>query len=120
MKFVKLSFIIILFPSCSNIKSKPTNLIICNKTEYKIDSVRILSYGVNVMFRDLLQNEIKNQTVNIKAPSNVDGGFTIVIFQKDSIVFAGGFGYFSNGFGIKEKYKVNIMENYRIQEVSDP
>lgn len=120
MKLVRLFVLIVLLPSCSNKKNKLTTLIVCNKSANKIDSVKIASYEVNVMFTDLLQNEVRNQAVYINAPRNTEGAFTIVIFQKDSIVFAGSFGYFSNGFAMKEKYKINIMENYSVREVPDP
>jgi hypothetical protein len=120
MKLLSLFVLIFLFPFCSNKKNKATTLIVCSKAKNKIDSVKVTTYGVNEIFKDLLFNEVKERTVNINAPDNVNGAFNIIIFQKDSIVFSGSFGYYSNGLAIDEKYKINIMEDYTIKEIPNP
>ncbi len=117
MKFYSLLILIIGLTFCSGIKNKTSTLSVCNKTGNKIDSIKITSYGVDEFFQALLNDETKRRKINIKAPDNVDGAFTIVIFQKDSIIYSGSFGYFSQRLGVRDKYEINIMKNYSVKEV---
>ena len=103
---------------CSCISKKNTTIEICNNTLYKIDSVRVLSYGVKEVFKNLNSNEIQKRTVTIKLPADFSkGGFTITIYKKDSVLNATGFGYYSSVVDIKNNYKVHILkDNYSIKE----
>lgn len=117
MKYLLLFTVILMFTFCSNNTQKSTTLIICNKTNAIIDSIKINSYHVNETFYKIQNNiPIKRKLINI-TPPNTDGAFTITIFKNDSVKYAGGFGYFTKGTKMQDVYEIHILDGYKIKEI---
>ncbi|HRD58707.1 MAG TPA: hypothetical protein PK504_11690 [Ferruginibacter sp.] len=114
MKAQLFSILFLFASSCSNTKS--TEIILSSETTNNIDSIIIKSYGVSEKFINL-NSTPQIRTIRFNTSQINEGGFTLIIFQNDSIVNAGSFGYFSGKKDIKAKYKVKVLKDYSIKEV---
>lgn len=116
MKFFLAAITAFVFSFCSIYSDKAVNLIVSNKSQINIDSIRIRSYGVNEIFKNLGIDSIEKRNVVVTTPKNVEGDFTIVVFQKDSIVYSGSFGYHDNSFDIHETYRITVLPDFSVTE----
>jgi len=95
--------------------NQSTELNVCSKAKGRIDSVRILSYGVREVFKNLQYDVNQNRKVKIEIPPDVrEGGFTIVVYRKDSVLNATGFGYYTSYLDIQDSYNIIIQEDFTV------
>jgi DNA phosphorothioation-dependent restriction protein DptG len=115
---MKVLLLFLLFPAafCKNTKHEAVVLKVVNKSKKNIDSVIIRSYNVNEKFIRLYPDSLYKRNITIEPPDNTEGGFTIAIYQKDSMVYANSFGYFLNANWIRNSYTVTIAADYTIRE----
>ena len=113
MKPLLIALIFVIANSCTDNKS--TLLVISSETPKEIDSVIIRAYGVTEKF-DKVNLNPQQRRIALKTLKNKEGGFTISIYQKDSLINSNSFGYFVNESSIKSKYKIKILKNYSVKE----
>jgi hypothetical protein len=115
---MKVLFLFLLFPAafCTFKKHKTAVLTVINKGKKTIDSVIIRAYMPEQKFITLYPDSTQNRNITIEPPDKAEGGFTIIVYQKDSIVYAGQFGYYLNADWIKNKYTVLISADYTARE----
>jgi len=99
--------------SCTNTIS--TLIIVSNDSSNEIDSVIVRTNGVKEIFYNV-SSIPQERKIYIKSEKNMVGGFTITIYQKDSILNSTSFGYYMNVESIKSLYSVKILKDYTIKE----
>ena len=116
MKTFLIVIILWIISSCTN--TKTTLLIINSETVNEIDSIIVRTHGLTERFEKV---NVTPQTrrIILKSSQKKEGGFTLVVFQKDSIINSGSFGYFVNENEIKPKYKIKILKDYSIKEETE-
>lgn len=102
--------------ACSMNYKKQGSFIVSNQSNFKLDSVRITSYGVDVPFGNLNPGERAHEEFSMEDTSaTVEGAFLVKVYTKDT-VWAQTFGYFPNTSYIKSAYGVAVLDDYRIKE----
>jgi hypothetical protein len=116
---MKVLLLFFLFPValCNFTKHNVVVLSIVNKGEKNIDSVKIRGYMAEERFINLYPDSVQKRNILVEPPDNREGGFTIIVFQKDSVVYVGQFGYYINADNIQDNYKLSIAADYTAKEV---
>lgn len=91
---------------------KKIQLMVLNKSNESFDSLIIRSHKLNEVFLSLKPGDsIAKKVEFFSFPGNGEGGFSISIYQKDSLVYGNVFGYFFNSSYVKENYKITVSAN---------
>jgi hypothetical protein len=116
---MKVLLLFLLFPSvlCNFTKHNVVVLSIVNKGIKTIDSVKVRGYMAEEKFVTLFPDSVQKRNILVEPPDNREGGFTIIVFQKDSIVYVGQFGYYVNADNIQNNYTLSIAADYTAREV---
>lgn len=91
---------------------KKIKFIVLNKSSESFDSLIIRSHNLNEVFLRFKPGDSICKKVEFYGfPGNGEGGFSISIYQKDSLVYGDVFGYFFNSSYVKENYKITVSTN---------
>lgn len=117
MNFFFNSLIIYVFLSgCLTTNQKKCSISVFNNSSEKIDSIKITTYGLNMVFNNLSPDMKAKKVVSIEQNRNGEGAFLISIYIKDSVVGQGTFGYYFVYSDIKPKYDIEIQKNFSFRE----
>ncbi len=108
-----------LFFWCNTKAQKNCNISIYNNTSYNIDSIRLSSYGVNYLFKELTPRKKIEKNISVKYSGKYEGVFLLTIYVKDSIKNQTTFGYYANADDIKPRYSIELYDNFLIKEKQD-
>ncbi len=116
---MKALLLFLLFPAalCNFTKHNTVVLSIVNKGKKNIDSVKIRGYMAEEKFVNLYPDSVQKRNIVVEPPENTEGGFTVIVYQKDSIVHVSQFGYFMNADQIQDIYTLSIAADYTVREV---
>jgi hypothetical protein len=113
---VVLLFLLFSFTFWTCTEHKVAVLSIVNKGKIPIDSVKIRGYMEDERFVTLLPDSVQKRKIIVEPPKNSEGGFTIIVYQKDSMVHVSQFGYYANADHIQGTYTLSIAADYTIRE----
>jgi hypothetical protein len=115
---MKVLLLFLLFPAafCTYTKHKAVVLSVVNKGKNPIDSVKIRGYINEEKFVNLYPDSVQKRNITVEPPDNREGGFTIIVYQKDSMVHVSQFGYYMNADQIQDNYNLSIAADYSIRE----
>jgi hypothetical protein len=105
----------VIFTQIMCTQTKKTELILTSELKKPIDSVVIRTFGVEKVFYRVSAKP-QSHIINVNNSNERDGGFTIIVYEKNTIIKSGSFGYFSSKDDIREKYWVNIKADFSIEE----
>ncbi len=118
MKYCIFICLIVCAASCSFSTNNTTTIIINSKSESAIASVRISSFGIDEVFKNLKFNQPQEKIVPIKKTKEVsDAAFIIKIYNNGTVLKSHSFGYYSGTADIDDSYEVEILNDYSIRQI---
>ena len=91
-------------------------ITIINKSSFVIDSVRINSYNVNLVYKNILPNAAITNKFIWTYKTDYEGAFYYTIYQKATVKAKGSFGYYANDYDIQSEYTFIINNGFKIRE----
>lgn len=104
--------------NCKVKAQKTCSLSVLNKSNVKIDSIKITTYGLNTTFSNVLPKKKVEKNIDIQYAGEYEGSFLARIYVKDSIKSQMTFGYYSNSNEIRPSYHIEILDDFTIKEVN--
>lgn len=109
-KTIIISLLTLNFLSCLP-KSEP-DVVIVNNTNSSFDSIRVFANNSKpTTFFSLGENEKVKGKIEFDRKKKGDGSYSILAYNKGSVVRSQGFGYYTNGASLNYAFKIVIKKD---------
>lgn len=116
--FLFLFFGLLSFSYCGQKGNKNVTITIVNNTTYPVDSIRLSSYGVRTVLRDIQPGKKVETKFAMDYSDNMEGAFLMNVyprnFSKKDTFYT--FGYFRNARDIESDYTVELYGQFALQQ----
>lgn len=102
---------------CTVKNQQNCEISITNNSRDTIDSVKITTYSVNAVFRNLLPATTQTKMIDINSTKkDQKGAFLARVYIKDSVKNSATFGYFAQPDEIKPAYSIEFSTTFPLRK----